>query len=61
MAFGFGTAVGPLASGVLFGYGFVAPFAFGAVLAVAALALVVTQVEETLESVRLPRFVPGGD
>ncbi len=50
MAFGFGTAIGPLAAGVLFGYGFVVPFAFGAVLAVAALVLVVTQVEETLET-----------
>jgi MFS family permease len=48
MAFGFGTAVGPLLSGALFGYGFVVPFAVGAILAVAALALVVTQVEETL-------------
>ena len=61
MAFGFGTAVGPLASGALFGYGFVVPFAFGAALALAALALVVTQVEETLEGARLPSFVPGGD
>ena len=50
MAFGFGTAIGPLAAGVLFGYGFVVPFAFGAALAVAALVLVVTQVEETLET-----------
>ena len=49
MAFGFGTAIGPLVSGVLFGYGFVVPFAVGAALAVAALVLVVTQVEETLE------------
>ncbi len=60
MAFGFGTAVGPLASGVLFGYGFVVPFAFGAVLAVAALALVVTQVEETLETAA-GAAVPGDD
>ena len=49
MAFGFGTAVGPLVSGALFGYGFVVPFAVGAVLAVVALVLVLTQVEETLE------------
>jgi MFS family permease len=61
MAFGLGTAVGPLASGALFGYGFVVPFAFGAVLAVAALVLVVTQVEETLDGAGLPSFVPGGD
>jgi len=31
------------------------------VLALAALVLVVTQVEETLEGARLPSFVPGGD
>jgi len=49
MAFGFGTAIGPLLSGALFGYGFLVPFAVGSVLGVAALALVVTQVEETLE------------
>ena len=61
MAFGFGTAVGPLASGLLFGFGFVVPFAFGAALALAALVLVVTQVEETLDGARLPSFVPGGD
>jgi MFS family permease len=61
MAFGLGTAVGPLASGALFGYGFVVPFAFGAVLAVAALVLVVTQVEETLDGAGLPSFVPGVD
>jgi MFS family permease len=61
MAFGFGTAVGPLASGVLYGYGFVVPFAFGAVLAVAALVLVVTQVEETLEGARRPGLLAGGD
>lgn len=59
MAFGFGTAVGPLASGALFGYGFVVPFAFGAVLSLAALALVVTQVEETLETATLTDVVPG--
>lgn len=58
MAFGFGTAIGPLASGVLYGYGLAAPFAFGAVLAVAALVLVVTQVEETLESAVFPEVVP---
>jgi MFS family permease len=59
MAFGFGTAIGPLASGLLFGYGFVVPFAFGAVLALAALVLVATQVEETLEGAVFPSFVPG--
>ena len=50
MAFGFGTAIGPLLSGALFGYGFVVPFVIGAVLALIALVLVVTQVEETLEN-----------
>ncbi|WP_200531000.1 MFS transporter [Halorubrum sp. LN27] len=48
MGFGFGVAVGPLASGWLVGFGFVVPFAVGAGLAVVALVGVVTQVEETL-------------
>lgn len=48
MGFGFGVAVGPLASGWLVGFGFVVPFAVGAALAVVALVTVVTQVEETL-------------
>ncbi|EMA66679.1 major facilitator superfamily MFS_1 [Halorubrum aidingense JCM 13560] len=48
MGFGFGVALGPLASGWLVGFGFVVPFAVGAVLAVVALVGVVTQVEETL-------------
>ena len=48
MAFGLGVALGPLASGFLVSYGFVTPFAFGAALAVVALVLVFTQVEETL-------------
>ncbi len=59
MAFGLGTAVGPLASGVLFGYGFIAPFALGAALAVVALALVATQVDETLESAVSPATLLG--
>lgn len=50
MGFSFGVAIGPLASGVLFGFGFVVPFAFGALLAVVATILVMTQVEETLAS-----------
>lgn len=54
MAFGLGTALGPLLSGFLVGYGFVVPFAFGAILAAGGLVIVVTQVEETLE-------LPGTD
>lgn len=48
MAFGLGVAIGPLVSGVLVGYGFVLPFAFGAGLAVIGLWLVYTQVIETV-------------
>ena len=48
MGFGFGVALGPLASGWLVGFGFVVPFAVGAGLSVVAFAAVVTQVEETL-------------
>ncbi|MFB6129990.1 MAG: MFS transporter [Salinigranum sp.] len=48
MAFGLGTALGPLVSGLLVAYGFVVPFAAGAALAVVALALVYTQVDETV-------------
>nr|WP_274326231.1 MFS transporter [Halosimplex aquaticum] len=46
MAFGFGVAVGPLLSGILITWGFVVPFAFGALLAAIGIVLVVTQVEE---------------
>lgn len=46
MAFGFGVAVGPLLSGVTVGYGFVVPFAFGALLAAIGVVLVLTQVDE---------------
>lgn len=48
MAFGLGTALGPLASGFLIRYGYVWPFAFGAVLAAVGTVLVYTQVEETV-------------
>jgi MFS family permease len=48
MAFGLGTAFGPLAAGVLIGYGFAAPFVFGAATAAIAAVLVATQVEETV-------------
>jgi len=50
MAFGFGVALGPLASGVLFNIGgFATPFFFGGVLSLFALALVYSEVEETLD------------
>ena len=52
MAFGFGVALGPLASGFLVAFGFVVPFAFGAALAVVGVALVQTQVEETVTARR---------
>ncbi|EFW90007.1 major facilitator superfamily MFS_1 [Haladaptatus paucihalophilus DX253] len=47
MAFGLGTAIGPLAGGWLVGFGYVVPFAFAAALATFGLVLVYTQVEET--------------
>ena len=48
MAFGLGVAFGPLVSGFLVSFGFLVPFAFGAGLAAVALALVFSQVEETV-------------
>jgi len=49
MAFGLGVALGPLASGVLYNLGgLVAPFTFGTALAVLALILTYTEVEDTL-------------
>jgi MFS family permease len=51
MSFGLGVAVGPLASGFLFNVGsFQTPFTVGAALAVLALVLTYTQVEETLQT-----------
>ena len=50
MGFGFGVAVGPLASGWLVAFGFVVPFAVGAGLAAVALVTVLTQVDETLDA-----------
>ena len=61
MAFGFGIAVGPLASGALIGYGFQHPFAFGTVLAAIGTVLVYTQIEETLERRAPLPFAIGGD
>ncbi|WP_121821149.1 MFS transporter [Halostella salina] len=52
MAFGFGVAFGPLASGFLVQLGFVVPFAFGAALAAVGVVLVWTQVEETVTTTR---------
>lgn len=48
MAFTLGTAIGPLIAGSLVRFGYVVPFAFGAVLAGLGAALVFSQVEETL-------------
>jgi MFS family permease len=59
MGFGLGTALGPLASGFLVRYGFAVPFAVGSALAVGALAVVYTQVAETLADTRSFRGVPG--
>ena len=50
MAFGLGIALGPLTSGFLIGFGFVVPFAFGAGITLVGVALVATQVEETVEA-----------
>jgi len=46
MSFGLGTAIGPLAAGVLVRFGFIAPFVFGATLALVGLVLVYTQVQD---------------
>ena len=48
MAFGLGTAVGPLLSGVLVAYGFVVPFLVAGILGVVALVLTYTEIDETL-------------
>jgi MFS family permease len=58
MAFGLGVALGPLLSGVLVAFGFVVPFAFGALLAVIGLLLVITQVEESIDSEPAPAGEP---
>lgn len=46
MAFSFGVAVGPFLSGVLVGWGFAIPFVFAALLAVIAVVIIFTQVED---------------
>jgi len=58
MGFGFGIAIGPLASGWLVSYGFVVPFAAGGAFAVLAFAAVFTQVEETLSPADEPEPSP---
>ena len=61
MAFGLGVAIGPLASGYLVGgtFGFATPFVVGAFLAAVAVALVITQVDETVDVSDDARVVPG--
>ncbi|SEW03986.1 MFS transporter [Halobacterium jilantaiense] len=59
MGFGLGTAIGPLASGFLVRFGFAVPFAVGSALAALALAVVYTQVRETVEDAESVRAVPG--
>ncbi|GAA0726222.1 MFS family permease [Halorubrum trapanicum] len=61
MGFGFGVALGPLASGWLYGFGFVVPFAVGAAAAALALVAVFTQVEETLDVDDEPAAAAGAD
>ncbi|MFB6093459.1 MAG: MFS transporter [Halanaeroarchaeum sp.] len=58
MAFGLGTAIGPLTSGALLRFGFAVPFVVGGALAVVALVVVYTQVNETLEDPRSLPFRP---
>ena len=61
MGFGFGVALGPLASGWLYGFGFLVPFAVGAAAAALALVAVFTQVEETLDIGEEPAAAAGAD
>jgi len=57
--FGLGTAIGPLVSGLLEGFGYVVPFAFVAGLGFVALLLVQTQVSEP--EAGDPDRPPGGE
>ena len=50
MAFGLGVAAGPTAAGFLVRYGLAVPFLFAGALGVAALALVYTQVSDTIDA-----------
>lgn len=61
MAFGLGTAIGPLTSGFLVAYGFAVPFVAGGVLSVIAFVVVYTQVGETLSGARSIRAAALGD
>ncbi|PSQ55958.1 MFS transporter [Halobacteriales archaeon SW_8_68_21] len=61
MGFGFGIALGPLASGWLYGFGFIVPFAVGAGAAALGLIAVFTQVEETLNVDDEPAAAAGAD
>jgi MFS family permease len=63
MAFGLGTATGPLTSGYLIRFGFAAPFLFAAGLAALGTGLVLTQVSETVPDAALdvPDPVAGED
>ena len=65
MAFGLGTAIGPLASGYLISFGYVVPFIFATALAALGLVLVYLEVDETHTgkdlSVDLSRLLFGSD
>ena len=58
MAFTLGTAIGPLIAGYLVSFGYVVPFAFGAVLAGLGALLVYSQVQETLTTDSKPASGP---
>ncbi|MGB9985863.1 MFS transporter [Salarchaeum japonicum] len=58
MSFGLGTAIGPLAAGVLYTLDYAAPFVFGGLLAVVGLVLVYTQVAETVDPGAGPAAAP---
>jgi MFS family permease len=58
MAFGLGTAIGPLSSGFLVKFGFQVPFEVGGLLATLGAVLVYTQVEETVTPASSARTSP---
>ncbi|WP_255494125.1 MFS transporter [Halarchaeum sp. CBA1220] len=65
MAFGLGTAIGPLSAGLLagitlpFGTAYATPFVFGAVLAFLGFCLVYSQVDETVDTGGAEPVEPG--